>query len=220
VYFKVYRKKMGLTGPFISENGGGIFIPKDYFNIDFEFDKETDEYKIIRLGTPYESIRKELGKLTEFGLIEGFGDLTVEGVMKATGLPEKEAILAKEREFDEAFFFDGDEKGLQNAIGTIGLNWTRGGRFWHIMGQNDKGEAVRILTELFKEAAVKGEKIKTVGIGDSLNDAPMLKAVDISILVQKKNGSYDPRVKCDGLIKANAPGPLGWNEELLKLTKK
>ena len=28
-----YRRKLSNNHPFISENGGGIFIPKDYFNI-------------------------------------------------------------------------------------------------------------------------------------------------------------------------------------------
>ena len=87
---------------------------------------------------------------------------------------------------------------------------------WHVMGANDKGEAVRILTELFK---TENRKLRTVGLGDSLNDLPMLKAVDIPIVVQKKNGSYDPRVKVKGLRKAKKPGPEGWNEEVLKLLK-
>jgi mannosyl-3-phosphoglycerate phosphatase len=213
---EVYRKKIGLNAPFVSENGGGIFIPKGYFDFAFDYDKVVDDYKVIELGTHYDMIRGVLKDLKDFGMIIGFGDMTVNEVMKNTGLPKDEAKLAKEREYDEAFIFEGDESGLKNAIEQLGFNWTKGGRFWHIMGENDKGEAVRILKELFEE---KLGKVRTVGLGDSLNDLPMLKGVDVPIIVQKPNNSYDPRVKVSGLRKAKKPGPEGWNEEILELLK-
>jgi mannosyl-3-phosphoglycerate phosphatase len=51
----------------------------------------------------------------------------------------------------------------------------------------------------------------SVGIGDALNDLPLLKTVDIPILVQGPDGGYDPRVAVPGLRYADGIGPAGWN---------
>ena len=37
-----WREKIGNNHPFVSENGGGIFIPKKYFRFDFEYTFEDD----------------------------------------------------------------------------------------------------------------------------------------------------------------------------------
>jgi len=209
-----YRKRMGLADPFISENGGAIFIPGDYFDFRFEYDKELEGYKVIELGRPYAEIRRALDEMRSFGDIVGFGDMSAEEVAEDAGLSLEEARMAKEREYDEAFKFSGDEDGLKKAIKKAGLNWTKGGRYWHIMGENDKGKAVKTLARLFEK---KLGPVRTVGLGDSPNDLSMLRAVDVPILVQKKDRSYDARVDVSDLIKARAPGPEGWNDEVLKL---
>lgn len=212
---EVYRAGMGLSDPFISENGGAIFIPKDYFDFDYEYDCEIDCYKVIELGLPYQMLREFLDDLRAYGEIIGFGDLSPEELAKESGLPVKEARLAKQREYDEAFTFNGDEEGLELAIVERGMNWTRGGRYWHIMGNNDKGKAIKKLIGLYSRLG----EFTTIGLGDSLNDAPMLSVVDLPILVQKKDGSFDSRVDVDGLIRAGGAGPIGWNEEILKALK-
>jgi mannosyl-3-phosphoglycerate phosphatase len=61
------------------------------------------------------------------------------------------------------------------------------------------------------------ERIETIGIGDSINDAPLLAMVDYPILVQKPDGSYDPDIHVSGMIHAPGIGPVGWNEAVLKL---
>ncbi|RMG01121.1 MAG: mannosyl-3-phosphoglycerate phosphatase, partial [Nitrospirae bacterium] len=51
---EVYREKLGNTHPFVSENGGGVFIPLGYFeNTDGEM---VDQYRLIRLGRRYEEL--------------------------------------------------------------------------------------------------------------------------------------------------------------------
>ena len=61
------------------------------------------------------------------------------------------------------------------------------------------------------------ERIETVGIGDSINDATLLAMVDYPILVQKPDGSYDPDIQLPGMIRAPGIGPVGWNEAILEL---
>ena len=72
-----------------------------------------------------------------------------------------------------------------------------GGRFYHLMGANDKGnrEPATRLNGIGRLEQQKGRTLVTVGLGDSLNDLPMLESVDYPILIQKPNGSYDQDVQ-------------------------
>lgn len=63
-----YRHPFGVNDPFISENGGAVFIPKDYFPFKFTYDKG-DSYFIIELGAPYREIRNR------FEMIKGDYDI-------------------------------------------------------------------------------------------------------------------------------------------------
>lgn len=50
---EIYRRELGYDHPFISENGGAIFIPKNYFSFQFPYDRELDGYDVLELGTFY-----------------------------------------------------------------------------------------------------------------------------------------------------------------------
>lgn len=201
--------------PFISENGGGIFIPPGYFSAPFEA-ATIGGYQAIILGSPYAEIRSRFVALRErLGIaVRGFGDMTAAEVAKLTGLSVEQATLARQRDFDEAFVFDGDpdERFLQ-AIEAAGLNWTQG-RIFHILGKHDKGHAVKILQSLYTREL---GTIASIGLGDGFNDLPLLAAVDQAVLVRRQNGSFDPRMAIPGLVKTEHPGPSGWNEALFRL---
>lgn len=217
-----YRKKLENSHPFISENGGGIFIPKGYFSFsaaEFTSGIETPEiYEVIRLGAEYTDLRKVVNALRSEGFdIKGFGDMSAEEIAVVTGLDIFEAEMAKERDFDEPFIAGGGngEKiaAMLNSIKEKGFNYTQG-RFYHILGNSDKGKAVSILIELYRKEA--GE-IMSAALGDSPNDLPMLEKVDHPVVVKKPDGSYDPRINIPKLIRADGVGPEGWNKAVLEL---
>ncbi|MCL7412106.1 MAG: HAD-IIB family hydrolase [ANME-2 cluster archaeon] len=215
----VYSKQLELYHPLISENGGAIFIPEDYFDFPYEYDTISDHYKVIELGVKYDILTKTLKEICTDIQCQaiGFGDMDIDEVSMDTGLSTEAAALAKRRDYDEAFRVlspapKADE--LEREIVRRGFNYTRGGRYYHIMGNNDKGGAVDILTGLYHRM---WPEIRTIGIGDSLNDLPMLKAVDIAILVQKPGGIYDPAVIHPGIKKGDGIGPVGWNRELINI---
>jgi mannosyl-3-phosphoglycerate phosphatase len=216
-----YRKKLDNLHPFITENGGGIYLPKDYFKFriqDSTFEiEEKDGYRIITLGARYSDLRKAIEELRAKGFdIKGFGDMAVEEIASLTRLNREDAEMAKARDFDEPFIFAGSIQELPALIDAIkkkGLNYTQG-QFHHIMGNSDKGKAISILIDLFKR--VYGD-ILTFAIGDSPNDIPMLERVDRPIIVRKHDGSYDDSISVPDLIKANGIGPDGWNRAVLNL---
>lgn len=212
------RKQTENTHPFIVENGGAIFIPKGYFSEPFAFTKENTDYQIIELGTPYTVLREALFQIqSQFpGTIKGFGDLSAEEVARLCEFSLEEATSAKQREYDEAFFL-ADTTLIGEIKGTAersNLQITQGGRFYHLMGGNDKGQAVLRLTEIYRR---KFQSLRTVALGDSLNDLPMLAAVDWPVLVQRSDGSYDPLVDLDGLIFAKGIGPVGWQNAMAEI---
>lgn len=214
----VYRTELGIHHPFIVENGGAIFIPKDYFPFSFAYDRRHEDLLIIELGMPYEEIRDILVHIRdETGCdFKGFGDMSVEEVSRVTGLSIDLARRAKQREYDETvkFYARDEEVALcLQKIGNVGLNYAHGGRFYNVMGENDKGKAVNIVSDLYRRLY---GTIKTVGLGDSLNDLPMLSAVDVPILVQKTKDSWET-IELPNLYRVDGVGPAGWQKAITKM---
>ncbi len=212
-----YRTRLGNHQPFISENGGGIFIPKGYFAPTAYGTlvslSEEKEYLVVQLGARYADLRRVVQELRNEGFaIKGFGDMTIEEVAASTGLNRKEAEMAKEREFDEPFVLGVGSKTVKelfDAVRMKGFSAIEGRWFHHLLGSSDKGKAIGILSGLFTRQI---GTITTLGIGDGPNDIPMLQKVDLPVIVQKPDGTYDDRIQIPGLVKARGSGPVGWND--------
>ncbi len=209
-----WRTLLGNSDPFISENGGGVFIPGGYFSGPAE-GEERGPYRVIILGAAYREVRHVFADVRERLRVpvRGFGDMTVREVANLTGLPPAEAKLARQRDFDEPFVFDGppDDRFLR-GIEAAGLRWTQG-RYYHILGDHDKGRAVAVLRRLYE----RGGPVTTVGLGDSLNDLPLLQAVDRPVLIRREDGTHDPRVSVPGMVRTEGIGPAGWNEAVMRI---
>lgn len=218
---EVYRKKFSNNEPFISENGGAIFIPEQYKGLKCKFDKIDNGYLVIEIGSEYRILAEIFEKIRKNTSVEikGLNEFAIDQIVKLTGLNMEEALLATKRGFSLPFIVNGEEKeakNIKNKILSLGFNYTEGARFIHLMGSNDKGKAVKILVDIFKRNQPE-TKIITVGLGDSLNDLPMLEAVDRPFLVKKLSGNYEKRIKVENLIYADGIGPVGWNKAVLSL---
>jgi predicted mannosyl-3-phosphoglycerate phosphatase (HAD superfamily) len=137
-------------------------------------------------------------------------------VAEITGLNLEFARLARQREYDEPVEFDPSGKDTTEFLSTLGeagLNWSYGGRLHHVMGGGDKGKAVEILTGLYRR--MWGE-IRTVGLGNGLNDLPLLQQVDVPILVQKRDHSWED-MDLPRLHRVQAVGPEGWSRAIVEL---
>ncbi|MBL7032290.1 MAG: HAD-IIB family hydrolase [Nitrospira sp.] len=219
---EVIRKNLQNHHPFVSENGGGIYIPKNskcqIANAKYAIE-ELDKYYLIKIGADYADLRTALAEIRDEGFdVRGFGDMSSGEVAELTGLNESDAELAKIRQFDETFIFEGSEasvEDLKERINSRGFNYTQG-EYFHIMGNSDKGRAVEILKMLYK---TEDANVITAAFGDSLNDIEMLNNVDRSFLVQKEDGSYNRQVldEVKGCIKVDGIGPVGWNKAVIEL---
>lgn len=202
-----WREKLHNHHPFISENGGGIYIPKKYFNFDFTYDKKNRDYFIITLGTSYKQLVSAFKKLKKKFDVQGFHEMSVDQIVKDADITQQQAAWAKKREFEEPFKIldTTQEEEILKQITKMNLRCTKGGRYYHLISLNDKGRAVLILSELFRK---QFGKIQTIGIGDSENDFAMLDRVEHSYLIKQKNNEY----LSSKYLPANGVGPEGWKK--------
>ena len=215
------RDQLDHHDPFIVENGGAVFVPTGFFSFPLNGTVLRGPYQVVEFGAPYAKLRSGLKEIahTLQCRIRGFGDMSAEEVSQRTGLSRAEAVLAKQREYDEPFVIEGSSAAeeIHHVADARGLTCTRGGRFYHLLGHTDKGRACRYIIDCFRRQSGHAAMPRTIGLGDSLNDLPMLEAVDQPILVQRPDGSYEPEVKLPNLIRVPGIGPAGWNEAILSL---
>ncbi len=217
------RRELSNRHPFVSENGGGVFVPQGYFGVRLPQGIPKGRYRCLALARPYDEMIHELERIADLAGVEvvGFHQMNAHDVAANTGLPLPAAKLALKRDFDEPFFFArADEQAEARFLQLArqrGLELARGGRFWHLFKGSDKGRAVRKLMDLYR--ASQPPKVRFAALGDSANDLPMLAAVNHPFLLPKAGGGYDQEVlaRLPKIHRASDPGPLGWNSAVLEL---
>jgi mannosyl-3-phosphoglycerate phosphatase family protein len=215
------HRELGLTAPFVFENGGGIVIPVSARGWCAPLRARGGGPLVIPVGTPHAALvaaLREISAETGWRLV-GFSDLTLEEVADRTGLPWAAASLAVAREFDEPFLIeDADPEAMEAARMAVagaaerrGLRLTRGGRFHHLTGPVDKGKAVRQLLRLHEGP------VFSLALGDAANDLTMLQAADRPVIVPRPDGSWSETLLAElpQARRAPFPGPRGWNEAVL-----
>lgn len=213
------RRDLDNRHPFVSENGGALFIPDGYFPFSIPYTRKIPEYLVVDIGVPYASLTSFLDKMIRDRSlpVRGFHSLSVEEIARLAGLPVDSAARAKDREYDEPFLFGGTGKEweiLKKLASADGLTLTRGGRFHHLSGPHDKGTAARVLIEWYRH---RYPDALFVGLGDAANDLPFLGMVDRPVLVRKPDGTSETVINIPGISYTRHPGPAGWNEAVLAL---
>jgi len=213
----LWRSRLGNRHPFVVENGAAAFVPCHYFAFPIAGSFERDNYHVLEWGRKYGHLvacLKEASRHTRCR-VRGFHEMTAAEISFMCDLPLEQAALAKLREYDEPFrVLDIERVGqLLHGIEQQGLRWTKGGRFWHITGENDKAIAVASLQHLFERAY---GPLQTIGLGDAANDASFLKLVKVPVLVRSR-GSAKLKAAVSRGILTEQPGPAGWNEAVLKM---
>ncbi len=210
------QDRVGISEPFIVENGAALFIPEGYKGFDLSFLEKYDDKRVMVFGESYTKILEFYRRYKEVYSMVGLSDMSDDEIAHLTGLVQRDVILAKQRDFTEPFILE-DEKKLEEIkklAHTYGLKIIQGGRFYHIMSEfQDKGIAVIKTIELFED--LYQDSVSSIALGDSQNDTPMLERVDVPILIQKYDGSY-LETNVPHIQKSSYQGSKGWNEMVLK----
>ncbi|MFQ5790362.1 MAG: HAD-IIB family hydrolase [Acidobacteriota bacterium] len=216
------REELGIHDPFVVENGGAGYWPRGYFppgRLEGQ-----GEYEVLRRGVPYLSVVDAFRRARQAtgARIKGFSDVGASEVARLTGLSLDEARRARQREFDEPFWVEGPEddktEKAMKRLAAGGLTVTRGGRFYHLLGECDKGRAVRELLDLYRERrpARADEPLVVAGLGDAVNDLPFLVAVDRAYIVAGSHGRHDPELtRALPDARRVGPAPHGWAEGVM-----
>lgn len=208
-----YRHKLKVEDPFIVENGGAVFIPEGYFDFSYPYHQSIPGYHVIELGTPAAEIRRTVAEIRSRLHLDcwGYADLSLAEISQLTGLDEPAARRASQREYSESLlkadFSPETFRQFRQALAQEGLDCVAGSRFYTITGRGgNKGKTARLLSGLFQR---KWSQVLTVGLGDGLNDEPLLAAVDYPFLVQRPDGCWAD-LRLPGLEKVAGVGPIGW----------
>jgi mannosyl-3-phosphoglycerate phosphatase len=224
---ELLHEELGFNDPFVFENGGGIALREGMPLREhlLQGEPKINEFHrkgfaVFALGTRYEVLVKSLAEISaEVGTpLLGFSGMSNGEVAKATGLPPEQAAKARMRLFDEPFVIPVGSKSLeaeiQDAALRRGLHVVKGGRFWHLIGHAGKGKAVSILLEGFRKGY--GELV-SIGLGDSPNDFPFLRLVDIPVVLGKPSEADPVLSLSERAHRYDVPGPKGWNQAVLDI---
>jgi len=216
--------ELDLAGPYIAENGGVIVIPEGHLPVDPPGARRAGGRLVVATGVLRDRLVRELAELAaHVGVrVRGFAGQSADELSRLTGLDVTAAERAGRREYDEPFqILDDVAQGLpalERAAQARRLRVTAGGRFFHLMGETDKGRAVERLLSWYR---TDGRRISSVGLGDAANDLTMLQAVDRPIVIPRPDGQPDPTLAraLPDAERAPGPGPAGWNEAILAVLR-
>ena len=161
------RRKLGHAHPFIAEDGCGVYLPEDYFHLRPDSaGARSAKTSTLRLGRftcipsaealpaaadALEALSQETGVP-----IVTLRSLSLRELAQNTGLPAREAELARQRDFDELFFFagasDAQVKRFLAEGGKRRMEFRQHGVLWSAAVGASIQRCVSALTKLYDRA--------------------------------------------------------------------
>ncbi len=195
------QAELGISGPFICENGAGICTVT------------AAGAELEALAAPRSEVLALLHTLREQEgfRFTGFADMSVEELAETTGLSLAAAALAAQREFSEPLRWEDSEQELprfRSLLQQHGLTAQQGGRFLSVAGPTDKGAALNRLRLRYVNHG------PVIALGDSPNDLSMLAAADIGVIIKSaRSDSLQPEGP-GRILRTQQRGPSGWQEAM------
>ncbi len=211
------RRSMNNRSAFIVENGAGIYLPKSEFPIAPAGVEDRGEFWCRSFCPPRRHWLQLLQQAKpRFGhCFQNFAAMSVEQVQQLTGLTAAAAARAQQREFGEPLDWLGSDEEL-----TEFTQWCQaqdatilsGGRFVHIAGDADKGQALNWLASTTKEVQPAQTRVTTIALGDSANDVAMLEQADYAVCVRSPVKDFPSLASTTKAYQTVGTGPVGWVE--------
>ena len=117
--FDAARRKHAHTHPFIAEGGSGVYLPEGYFHLRPEKTVRLGRFTCLPMAEALPAAANALEALSEETNVPvvALSSLSPRELAQNTGLPQREAELVRQRDFDELFFFAGaSEKDIQRFV--------------------------------------------------------------------------------------------------------
>lgn len=215
------RDELENQHPFIIENGAAVFIPQSYFPEqpkgcsarDGYWVKEFSKSREVWLELLAAAKREFRHSFSHFALMKE------EVIASLTGLKPEQAELANQREYGEPVSWLGADAQRLKFIAWLeqrGANVLQGGRFLHISGSCDKGQALTWLANEYQNQW-QLEDLKTLAIGDSHNDIAMLDSASLALIIRSPAHTPPKLKRQRGYFVSDEYGPRGWAEGVNKI---
>ena len=200
--FDAARRKLAHTHPFIGEGGSGLFLPEGYFHLREEESIRLGRFTCVPVAEPLPAAADALEELSEKTKVPvvSLQSLSPRELAQNTGLPQREAELMRQRDFDEYFFFAGAaEKDIQrfaSAAREKNYQLRRRGVLWSLARGASLKRCIQILAKLYDRALRYHPAIVGVAAGP---DAPELfAACDRRILLTGRGEETAPETEREG----------------------
>jgi len=183
---ELIRADLNLRHPFVSESGGGLFLPAGYFEQAPANARPFAGYDVVDFGRPYPVVAAALHEVAnklKIG-VNGFSGMSVQDVANDCRLSLAQARLATLREYDEPFRLVDANPAVQDrlfqGLRRAGFRGFTHEAHHHATGVTDKTESVRTLTSLYRR---QSHHVLTVGLARDPDELRLLQAVDIPIVI-------------------------------------
>jgi len=186
-------RKFGHGHPFMAEGGCGVYIPEDYFHLKPTRTMRLGRFTCIPVATllPAASLAlEEIAEETGISVVP-LSALSPRELSQNVGLPQKDAELLRQRDFDELFFFAGaSDKDIQ-VFAEAAVKHKAALRhrdiFWSISIGADVRKCVRDLSTLF-ERSMRTRPFN-VALATSADGRDLFPACDRAILLKDRAGA-------------------------------
>jgi mannosyl-3-phosphoglycerate phosphatase len=172
--------------PFVSESGGGLFLPVGYFAEAPANARAFAGYDVLDFGRPYAVVAAALHEVANklrIG-VHGFSGMSVQDVANDCRLSLAQARLATLREYDEPFRIVDANPAVQGrlfqGLRRAGFRCFTHEAHHHATGVTDKAESVRTLTSLYRR---QSHEVLTVGLARDPDELGLLQAVDVPVVI-------------------------------------
>ena len=213
---ELLRDSLHNRHPFIVENGAAVFIPVGYFDNQPIDTTESHGYwvkefvaKRDRWQSLIESVRPRYADQ-----FRTFTEAGIDGIIAMTGLNVHAAARAARRQYGEPISWHGNGNLKHQFIDELtaaGAHILEGGRFLHVSGDCDKGQALKWLEQVYQQAHPEKQMV-SLAIGDSQNDQAMLEQADHALLIRSPAHALPEICRTTNLMTSTHTGPKGWAE--------
>jgi len=214
------QEQLGIHQPFIFENGSAAAIPQGFFlaNLYLAARREQGYDIVVFAHADVAALHTALARMPE---VSGYAAASDAEMAAATGLTGDALGRARERWFTETLLTalqEDEAVAIGQRLQPAGFSLSRGGRFYTVQSEAvNKGQTVQWMMEIFRHSTPND--LSFAAVGDSLNDFPMLQAVDLPFLVQHPDQTW-ATMDIPHLTRIEAVGPAGFSAVVSKLVNR
>jgi mannosyl-3-phosphoglycerate phosphatase len=156
--FDATIRKFGIGHPFLAEGGCGVFLPEDYFHLKPPRSMRLGRFTCVPAASPQPASAEMLDLIAEeTGIaVVALRTLAPRELSQNVGLPQREAELMRQRDFDELFFFAGaseaDIQRFQQEAAERKAQVRPRGALWSLAVGANLSTCLRDLSQLYQRS--------------------------------------------------------------------